>query len=417
MNVRDSRAQSLGVLITVLASLVACAAEERTAVEPAKQIIATTWNLCDYKQVLDGQYQGITVASDGNCYFGSYTHSRETGASFFKFDRKLGKITLAQDVMEICGEKPGEGIIPQGKLHSEFFEMDGWLYTATHCSLYNDRPGYPGSHVLGYELATGKFRDFGILEKGYTCYSGFAGDPKNTCLYVYLLWPGQANEKPCLLYRISLPDGAKTRAAELLAGGYDAGVYTLYVDNDGNCWLPEPDGVLVKYSAASTKLERLPDALPEKSKIRSKGWMWAHGIPGVNKALMATEKVLYEFDPKEAKFRLIKKDMGTLGLGMTLAGNLVYFTQNEGVRNSPIHLKSLDYTAAEPVVMDYGQVTDQDGRKPARLESVAADADGNVYVNGDWLVKPGDKPTLKNGEASDRSERFGVVKVPVATGR
>jgi hypothetical protein len=34
----------------------------------------------------DGQWQGISVASDGNCYFGSSTHSKSHGAGFHKFN-------------------------------------------------------------------------------------------------------------------------------------------------------------------------------------------------------------------------------------------------------------------------------------------------------------------------------------------
>ena len=74
----------------------------------------------------DGQWQGITVASDGNCYFSSSTHSKSHGAGFHKFDPVTYKHTvLAEDMTEICGES--STLSQQGKIHSPIVECDGWL--------------------------------------------------------------------------------------------------------------------------------------------------------------------------------------------------------------------------------------------------------------------------------------------------
>ena len=54
----------------------------------------------------DGQWQGITVASDGNCYFSSSTHSKSHGAGFHKSEPETVDHTrIAQDMTEICGEE------------------------------------------------------------------------------------------------------------------------------------------------------------------------------------------------------------------------------------------------------------------------------------------------------------------------
>ena len=42
----------------------------------------------------DGQWQGITVGSDGACYFGSSTHSKSHGAGFHKFEPETKTHTL-----------------------------------------------------------------------------------------------------------------------------------------------------------------------------------------------------------------------------------------------------------------------------------------------------------------------------------
>ena len=50
----------------------------------------------------DGQWQGITTASDGNCYFSSSTHSKSHGAGFHRFDPRTYEHTiLAEDMTYI----------------------------------------------------------------------------------------------------------------------------------------------------------------------------------------------------------------------------------------------------------------------------------------------------------------------------
>ena len=75
-------------------------------------------SLNDYQRVLDGQWQGIRYASDGQVYFGSSTVSAHHGASFFKYNPATGQVTmLAEDLPAICGEDPYTD--PQGGLHSD----------------------------------------------------------------------------------------------------------------------------------------------------------------------------------------------------------------------------------------------------------------------------------------------------------
>ena len=43
-------------------------------------------SLNKFVKYFDGQWQGITVGSDGACYFGASSHSPRHGSSFFKFE-------------------------------------------------------------------------------------------------------------------------------------------------------------------------------------------------------------------------------------------------------------------------------------------------------------------------------------------
>jgi len=115
-----------------------------------------SFSLNDYQRNLDGQWQGIRQASDGQVYFGSSTVSAHHGASFFKYNPATSQVTmLAEDLTILCGEDPYTN--PQGSLHSDVVEANGWIYFSTHFS--SALPGayatWTGSHLIGYELATG----------------------------------------------------------------------------------------------------------------------------------------------------------------------------------------------------------------------------------------------------------------------
>src|SRR3972149_9671760 len=140
-----------------------------------------------YVKYFDGQWQGMISASDGACYFGASTHSPLHGSSFFKFEPTTRKLTvLAEDMTGVCGEDLAK-TPPQGKIHSPIVEFDGWLYLTTHLSNYWDEAmdRYTGAHVIGYQLSTGKFRDFGIVRERYTIYSAINVDRKHRKLYVF----------------------------------------------------------------------------------------------------------------------------------------------------------------------------------------------------------------------------------------
>lgn len=398
----------------IIGSGVVCAQENED-----NQVVLKSWNLCEYKSDLDGQWQGIIAASDGNCYFASSSHSNRNAAMFFKFDPATEEISvLIEDMSRQVGEDPTE-VTAQGKIHSAVVESNGWLYFGTHMATFKNI--YPGAHLIGFELETGEIRDFGVMEPGYSNYAGVAADSKNNAVFIYVVWPGQRNDKPCYLFRVDVETGEKRKVGELPPGGWDAAVYFMYVDDNGNCWLPAPDGVLAKYDSERDEMVMIPNALPEKSNMRYRQWYWSKSIPGQNKALVATYNSLYVFDPEaddQDKFRLVITGIGHVGLGADFNGETLYYTQSTGGRRAPVHLKSIDVWADEPEVVDHGLVVDQDGRRPWRLPSLAADAEGRVYITGDWYTLPGDTQTTRwnpenNGySGTGRAQRFSFIRIP-----
>ena len=227
----------------------------------AQQQPAQSFALNGYKAVLDGQWQGIRYASDGNVYFASSTHSAHHGAAFFKYSPATNQVTmLAEDLTLICGEDPQTN--PQGKLHSDIVEANGWLYMTTHFS--SELPGaydhWSGSHLIGYELATGTFRDYGVVHANYTSYSGIGVDPARNVVYVYVtgLQPHQVS----YIYRIDTVSGAKTNLGQV--GGSFNHMFWTFVDRRGDVWFSGAyqNGALRRIRADSNQIDVYPNALP-----------------------------------------------------------------------------------------------------------------------------------------------------------
>ena len=407
--------------------------------------------LNDYGSDFDGQWQGITVASDGCCYFASSTHSDRHGAGFFRFDPVRGKLTvLARDMTLVCGEDLRAS--RQGKIHSPIVEHDGWLYFATHLANYwpEAEEAFPGAHVLGYELKTGTFRDFGVLKKRFSVYSFVNVDPVRKCLYVISTPFAEADVKAdgCRVFRIDIATGRKTDLGLAKAGKH--GAFWSFVDRQGDCWFTfwrDNDGDLYRVRGGTGRIERFAGVLPPAefafgggaSPVQEdRGWTWVAALPGRHKCLFTMgshgggDERLWVFDPSAdvgsgAAFQPLR-EIGPVFLSQALAGDRVYFVQrrdpvsNRGWsgelhRDDPLevlnrredfHLRSAPLDPEAPIA-DHGRIVDGDGRTPRSIDSLAADEKGRVYLVGDWHILPGDKGTMQI-EWQTRDRKFKKVQ-------
>ena len=398
----------------------------------------------------DGQWQGITVASDGNCYFGSSTHSHRHGVGFYRFDPRTRELTtLAKDMTLVCGEDPTK-TPPQGKIHSPIVECDGWLYFTTHLSNYWDeaKDTYTGAHVLGYELATGSFRDLGIVRPRFTVYSAINVDPVRKKLYAHsvpMAEEDRANDG-CHIYRIDIPTGEMQDLGKVIQKSWGA-CFWFYVDHEGNCWFTEwhrggifPEGGhgnLYRVAADSDRIERYdgvlpqcalwPDGelLPEEDQL-DRSWSWAQALPGRERCLFAMghlsgeDERLWIFDPsKDLQTGEAFERVGYIGptfLPVALGVNHVYYIQRGDLvsyrgysgeaerekdpdvygKTDDYHLKSISLLPEDKgAVIDHGLIVDQKGRTARMIDSLAADQEGRVYSVGSWHILPGDQPTLQ----------------------
>ena len=392
-----------------------------------------------YVKYFDGQWQGIIAASDGACYFGASTHSPKQGSSFFKFEPHSSKLTvLAEDMTPVCGEDLTK-TPPQGKIHSPIVEFEGWLYFTTHLSNYWEEAmdRYTGAHVIGYELSTGSFRDFGIVRPRYTIYSAINVDRINRKLYVFAVpFAGADAERDgSHLHQIDIETGENIDLG-LVGQKQRSCTYYFFIDEAGNCWftlwknhwpLSWDHGDLYKFDAKAKQIQcyknvlpagkLAPDAAPAPAKLNTeRSWSWLETLPGNRQCLFTTgsfgggDERLWIFDPgksieKGEAFQPLAY-IGTTFLSNAFDGkDRVYFVQysnleqarinwSEAVRDYPreavdfddaLHLRSISIAAdGDRSVIDHGKIVDGENRRLTMVESLAADREGNVYMQGTW---------------------------------
>ena len=397
----------------------------------------------------DGQWQGMAVASDGNCYFGSSTHAKSHGAGFHKFDPRTYRHTmLVEDMTYLCGEQ--DLPFQQGKIHSPIVECDGWLYFTTHLSNYwkEGIEAYPGAHVFGYEMATGEFRDFGIVKERYSIYSAIAVDPVLKKLYVFSVpfVPELYKSDGCHLMSIDMVTGEKKDCGKVVDGRLGASFW-FFVDKDSNVWFTlwkrnyvyENDfGNLYCYNPEADSIKVYDNVLPNgqlidetpvsEARNEQRAWTWLSPFPGRDKCyfiqgtLGGGDERLWIFDPSKdivsgEAFEPVAY-IGSSYFETAVGGDRLYFCQYEDLEDartifsedereidpdSPayvdrkIHLRSISLTEGglHREIKDHGALIDQDGRQALMIMSMAADNDGHVFVYGSWRPRSFKEATLQ----------------------
>ena len=119
---------------------------------------------------LDGQWEGILCASDGNVYFSASSHDRTKHAQVFRYRADLDQVQHLADVGEVCGETDLK-IPTQDKIHSQMFEDDGVIYCGTCEGHAGNDPPYQGGYWIAIDQKTGRVRSLGksISKDGLIC--------------------------------------------------------------------------------------------------------------------------------------------------------------------------------------------------------------------------------------------------------
>jgi hypothetical protein len=369
-------------------------------------------------RMLDGQWQGIALASDRCVYFFAGSHRPDLGAPFFRYVPEAagpGRVELICDnISRVCGEDPAR-VPAQGKVHSDILEHQGRLYFATHLSDYSPegRRAYTGAHLLSYELAGGRFRDYGVVRPNYTNYSGIGLDRARNRMYFYVTPFADAPESDGPhMFTVDLAAGAKRDLGLIVPWtvrqnppGHiidhtdhlrGQSVPHLHVDRRGDCWFTIRDSGAAEQGlwvarGDSGRLERFPRALPGNAT------RWLATAPLDDEralALFADGAWLFDparFDGSPRAFTLLKKidrDLGWSSLGLG-GGRFFWNCRDDKERHRTqfpvMRLYSASVTAPERTV-EHGHVRDAEGRIPRGLSGIAADDAGRVYLAGRWHV-------------------------------
>lgn len=412
-----------------------------------KTVVMRSFPLNAYERKLDWQGSGIRVASDGNCYFACSSHAPDHGCSLFRYDPRADTVSLlCDDITSVCGEDPTR-TPPQGKIRTDIVEWEGWLYFGTHIATYwrEAEAAYTGGHVVGYEMATGKFRDFGIVRANYTIYSGIGLNRNRGMLYVYVS-PYPHGEGPHL-YRIDLKSGAKEDLG-LVHRGVGA-AYFLFVDGKGDCWFTSSGagGALFRARSSDGRLDRWDNLLPPAYSFQNKRgkegdptrcMRWAQPSRENSQCLFTMEvregsgDMLWLLETNgniEDAFRPLWR-IGPTGFGLATSQGRIYYVQPSYAKPiltdvaRPIqnvlaklavklaslgyypefHLRSISLESFSTT--DHGPIVDQDGRTPSRIESITVDESGRLFMVGDWRLLPGERGTLLFDPRSKRYEEL-----------
>lgn len=413
----------------------------------------------------DGQWQGITTASDGACYFAASTHSDQRGAGFFRFDPKNREVSvLAEDMTTECGEDINR-TTPQGKIHSPIVEAGGKLFLSTHLGGY--WPGapeaYPGAHVLSYDLSDRTFHDYGVVRDRFTIYSAIGVDPERKKLFAFVVpWADEDVERDgCHLYRIDITNGEKEDLGRVGPSGRIA-CFWFFVDQAGNCWFslwraaggfPEGGhGNLFRVRPDESGIEMYPGVLPDcrllyadgqalpdsEATMLDRAWTWVAPLPDRKNSVFlmgmfaGEDERLWRFTPGEAPPTSENfSSIGVVGptfLATALGGDRVYYVQRGNVRaargwcaeferdrdpagvdwmdiahREDLHLKSISLNSEDNAeVTDHGLIVDQDGRTARHIDALAADNSGRVFLTGSWHLLPGEAGTRQHQWATTR---------------
>jgi len=347
---------------------------------------------------VDGQWQGIIAASDGNTYFGVSCHGPDNNAQFYRYDPRTDNVKHVADVGVWCGytDSPGR-YNAQGKIHSNIFEHKGKLYcttTSAHADL--SRP-YPGGHFLAYDLKTGACENLGRVNRGDGKWGLLAAvfDPVYERLY--------AVHQLGTLYYYDI-----RRKAVVEVGPVENGEWQcrgLICDTNGVVYGGEHDGMIYRYDprteVVSCLLTRVPhdpavvqptgpSKIPNDWSWHTTRWeqmvwdpatSWWYGVRG-------NDEYLFRFrppaDPRRhtgeaeglGSFAYPGKKSRNSSLGLALLGRSLYYCSYP-VWTSMAHLMSYNIDTGK--MTHHGPIVVEGGRRVSELQSLVAGADGKLH--------------------------------------
>jgi hypothetical protein len=383
-------------------------------------------------------YNAISAASDGRIYYVLSSESYDTGGKIYVYHPETDQTELLADLTEVCGEKGGKSI-PQGKSHVRFYESNGKLYFVTHVGVYdmiNDMERlhktapegyqlYPGGHIISYDLSAGTFEDLAIAPEGEGLLT-MAIDKERGHIYT-LTWPlgyllhYDMNTRK--LTNVGLTCGRGE--AGTVGGDYRVICRSMFVDPaSGTLYLSTAEGDILTYNPAEASFSKLEDidlkldyfGSYDATRPGSMGYNWrkifwyqpqqvAYGVHG-------NSGYLFKFDPRKKNIEIVDRiasvpsqksgmfdqfSYGYLGFQLGPDGKTIYYLTGGPIYVDGKRLKGKDaiakgaakglenlhlvtYDLSDGKYTDHGAIFYSDGSRPTYVNSIAIDADGDVYT-------------------------------------
>jgi hypothetical protein len=386
------------------------------------------------------------TGSDGKIYYVLSAEPHDTAGQMYSFDPASQQIKHLGDLTEASGEKDMKAV-SQGKSHVKFIEANGKLYFATHIGYYSiiddmEKAGIPpagwkpyqGGHLLAYDMASGKFEDFGVAP-GREGILTMNMDTARGRLYG-LTWPTGRFFRYDLAKKEMKDLGAFFLQGENGKGDtYRTICRSLAIDpDDGSVYFTTGEGAIHRYRYDTEAIDTVAGDDMKKDYFglydpRSPGHMaynwrqviWyapAKKVYGVH----GNSGYLFSFEPRNERVEVLQRltseasqntgmyDQFSYGyLGFTLGPDshtLYYLTggpvykdgkrvrgkdstaKGEAKGEEDLHLITYDIQSSK--YTDHGAIFYEDGGRPTYVNSIAVGKDGTVYTLA-RIKEPGGK--------------------------
>ena len=427
--VKRFRWLSLGLFILLPAAALAA---DRT--DSAPKLTAESFD-SGFKYAHD-TYNGMGVGSNGKIYYCLCSDKYDVAGRIYSFDPATKKIEFVGDLTEACGEK-GMKAVAQGKVHTNFVESHGKLYFSTHNGYYvikDDKEvigpppegwkPYQGGHFLSYDLATGKFEDFGIPIRGEGIITT-GMDTARGRLYG-ITWPTAHFVTYDLATKATKDLGPTCLDGEAGRGRrYRTICRAFAIDpTDGAVYFTNGDGDILRYDYEREKIETVKEdnmrkdyfGLYDPTSPGHMGYNWRqivwrpadkcfYGVHG-------NSGYLFRFDPHARRVTVLDRltslpskrsgmfdefSYGYLGFTLGPDGRTLYYltgapiyvngrrltgkeTTGKGEAKGLEDLHLITYDVPTEKYIDHGAVFMDNGQRPLYVNSIAVDKDGNVYT-------------------------------------
>ena len=352
----------------------------------------------------DSQYHAMIQASDGNVYYAIGTHHRDTHVHMFCYSPSAGTVKLIADIGEVLGED-GTNIIPQGKIHCDFFEKDSELYFATHVGFFRrggteDHGPYPGGHFMKYTIASGEFTDLGIgvPEEGIVTMNM---DKERGRLYCFSYPSGR------FLY-YDIVTGVKKVYSPIKFRNEPR---SLGIDpRDGNVYWCKRD-TIYRYNYDRDLIQSLPHNLDKPIlKVSRKGkpqypvtWRSIRWNKTYQKFYGVTflGEYLFSYEPHTGEIEIIDRiaagpnrksgelaPISSLAFELSDNGTTIYYIGSVKKTEESVFDKCHLVTYSIPLrtYIDHGPIQLKDGRIPNYIQSMEIGRDGNIYLGSEIQV-------------------------------